>query len=183
MMLEAGVPAAAMAVLLTAWLLISAVRQLPLARVEQWGQHDQLALIPRWNFFAPRPATHDFHLLYRDTLAGGGVTAWQEVRVGGARSRWAVLWNPGKRERKALYDFSVNLLSIVLERPGAVQTSVPYLALLNHVTELPRSTLSEATQFMLMAIYPAHTRKEPDVLFVSSLHPLEQPEAAESWTG
>lgn len=135
-------------------------------------QQDLLRLIPEWRFFAPKPALGDFHLLYQDTFRDGSCTTWTEIRPTIERSWWNIVWNPGKRERKALFDV-VNVLNSQLAiSDKVVEGSLPYLTLLNHVSSLPRSLSPAFTRFLLMRSQGAFPEKEPDILFLSGVHEL-----------
>ena len=135
-------------------------------------QRDWFRLIPEWRFFAPRPAQGDFHLLYQDTFHDGSCTNWTEVRPMIERSRWNIFWNPGKRERKALFD-AVNQLNVRISLSDkALEGSTAYLTLLNHISSLPRSLSPAFTRFLLMQSYGASPEKEPDVTFISGVHEL-----------
>lgn len=135
-------------------------------------QLDLFLLIPEWRFFAPKPALGDFYLLYQDTFHDGSCTNWTEVRPMLERSRWNIFWNPGKRERKALFD-AVNLLNVRISLSDkSLEGSTAYLTLLNHVSSLPRSLSPASTRFLLMKSHGASPEKEPDVMFISGVHEL-----------
>ncbi|GHO97534.1 hypothetical protein KSF_075820 [Reticulibacter mediterranei] len=135
-------------------------------------QRDWFKLVPEWRFFAPRPAQGDFHLLYQDTLHDGSCTNWTEARPMLERSWWNIVWNPGKRERKALFDV-VNMLNMRLSvSDKALQGSIAYLMLLNYISSLPRSLSPAFTRFLLMKSHGAFPEKEPDILFISGVHEL-----------
>lgn len=132
---------------------------------------DPLGLIPMWWFFAPNPARGDFYFLYRDRLRDGAVTDWTEIQA--ARRRWwNMAWNPGRRQRKALFDIVTALAARAQETTDVtIQVSLPYLALLNYVSRLPRSAASESTQFIVMQT-DADAPDEPRAVFMSRLHRL-----------
>ena len=132
------------------------------------------ALVPRWNFFSPRPGIHDYHLLYRDQWEGGGVGVWQEVPgFAQPRNLTASVWNPHRVSKKALFDLAVELAreSLAVEnRQEYAKLSIPYLVLLNYVSQLPRPHPSIATQFMLARSSSMPQTVEP--CFISGLHSL-----------
>src|SRR5205809_5017290 len=125
-------------VILAAWLAATVALQLP--RTRRWLQErDVCALLPEYRFFAPRPAEGDLHLLFRDTYADGTVGRWTEIcRLKPLRLSHA-LWNPDKRERKALFDCVVLLLRLRPPQPRALAVTTPYLLLLNHVSSFHRT--------------------------------------------
>ena len=130
---------------------------------------DPFGLLPEWRFFAPVPGRSDYYLLYRDELGDGATTAWREVVLERPR-RWCYpVWNPGRRERKALVDLVADLGSAT-EDGRVSPLSLPYLSLLWAVSELPRAPSARSRQFMLMASTGARARPEP--IFCSARHTL-----------
>jgi hypothetical protein len=68
-------------------------------------------LIPKWNFFAPRPGTHDYYLLYRDQHVDGSFGRWREAPgLDRSPSWYAAVWNPNKFVPKALFDLVQDLI-------------------------------------------------------------------------
>lgn len=160
---------------LALWLLATLVKATPLgdALLSRLGALG--TFVPAWNFFAPHPGIHDFHLLTRERLYNGEMTAWrQDMLFERTRGLLACIWNPHKIERKMLSDIAVSLAGEVAsagEDIFLVKLSLPYLILASYATTRPHSSATEGVQFMLMrssAIQP-----EGDVLFVSEVHPLE----------
>ena len=155
------------------WLAISAVCQVPCRLTTVLRRLDLAGLIPNWPFFAPVPGMCDYYLLYRDERAGGGVTDWRELSLCDDRRPWHLLWNPRKREKKALFDLTVALLRDVRpEYLEASQLSVPYLALITYVSSLPRLSETRTTQFLVMMSDEPAGLLEPEPLFTSAFHPL-----------
>jgi hypothetical protein len=163
------------ALLFAVWFLLTAVGQLgvPLARrIRSW---DVCMLLPSFRFFAPTPSVHDLHLLYRDHLASGGVTRWYEVPAARPPQWINPVWNPGRRQNKALFDTTQHLARQINENrasPKAIVVSIPYLALLNYVSALPRPHLVSSTQFLVMRT-DRLKGGEPLTFFVSSRHAIE----------
>lgn len=147
-------------------------------------------LIPQWNFFAPNPGTEDYYILYRDEGFGGGVGAWQELSDSASERHWTdAIWNPESLENKTRFD----LVQVLLQQyetslqPGVdrspsgagigdltpvdselIKLSMPYVALLSHVAEQPRSEMSNATQFLIMRKLGTDGQIEP--VFLSAFH-------------
>lgn len=179
--------------ILGAWLIISGLGQIDVSeprsvfqRIRQW---DLFGLIPIWTFFAPRPAWIDYHLLYRDRLGDGTVSPWTEVVPVSGRTPVQALWNPGKRERKAIIDI-VRTLTREIQNgradlpeefrfagrtaqhlPETIFTSLGYLALLHVVSRIPRLGTASETQFLVMQTDAAESG-EPEVLILSAFHSL-----------
>ena len=133
---------------------------------------DVFGVIPYWNFFAPQPGTWDYSLLYRDRLASGSQTNWREISLCRPRTAWDWIWNPKKREKKALFDIVTSLMqSATVMEPDQLVLTVPYIILLDYVSQLPRPYGAVATQFLLMADEPG-SGKEPFVMMHSHEHPI-----------
>lgn len=132
--------------------------------------HDYAGLLPQWKFFAPIPGRGDFHLLYRDVYEDG-VTDWTEIAVGEERRWWNFLWNPRRRERKAVFDAARELPAYLMPewREGA-PISVPYLILLTYVSAQPRTLTPLRTQFLLMYSEAALEEGRPQVSMLSHAH-------------
>src|SRR5215211_6592353 len=166
-----------LAIFLLVWLAISAICQIP-SSLERWLRaHDLLLLIPRWHFFGPKPGTRDFHLLYRDRLSDGRVLPWREVPPS-KPPRWvSAIWNPGRRYNKALHDGTQELTkacSSLSDYTAPIKLTVPYIAILNFVSCLPRSYDACDTQFLIMSSDGYDKASKPTTVFLSAMHPLGQ---------
>jgi len=159
--------------LMAGWLLLSAVCQLRCALTHRIRAYDLAGLIPVWRFFAPVPGTCDYYLLYRDELPDRSLGNWHEVSLCDDRSPWHVLWNPRKREKKALFDLTSALMEEVrADAIEAIQLSVPYLAILTYISSLPRTCPPRGTQFLLMMTDEVFRDVTPEPIFTSAIHPL-----------
>jgi hypothetical protein len=130
--------------------------------------------VPVWNFFAPNPGVHDFHLLTRERLDNGEVTRWrQDMLFERPRSLLTCLWNPHKIERKILYDLTLSLVREIADLGddlALIKISIPYLVFASYAETLPHPPDAVGVQFMLMrssAIEP-----EAEIVFVSEVHLL-----------
>ncbi|MEU7132152.1 hypothetical protein [Streptomyces sp. NPDC046261] len=159
---------------LAVWSLLSALAQLgPVApRLTAW-QHrfDVFGLIPRYHFFAPRPGTHDYHLLIRTRPHGGTFGAWREVTPGQPRHWWNAVWNPDRRHHKHLFDLGTTLART---DPGcadpATALSVPYLLVLHHVTTLVEPAEGAQVQFLIARSAGHRPAEPPEGVFLSRAH-------------
>jgi len=143
------------------------------ALIRPLKRRDAFSLIPVWTFFAPRPGVTDFNLLWRDRARDGRCGPWHEIQPGGPRW-WKGLWNPGKRVRKGATDMCNTLLRQAARKPGRrLYLQVPYLTLLHHACEQPRSELCCLRQFAVGRTFGIDSGEEPQVVFVSALHRLE----------
>src|SRR5262249_31136977 len=116
-----------------------------------------------------------YHLLYRDRTSDGKLSPWREVPGERPQRGIAAFWNPGRRHNKALVDVTLELARLgqaVGDRVEALALTVPYLAVLNFVSEAPRIDCDCETQFLLMTSDRRRRGAKPEVLLVSALHPL-----------
>ena len=131
---------------------------------------DQLSLIPEWRFFAPIPMRGDHFLLYRDHYDDGAPTEWVEVFTRRER-RWShTVWNPDKRQNKALMDAVLALVRLLESDPQPPHTSIAYLTILNLVSSLLRIDRPDSIQFLIM--YQG-SGMEPKMHYVSEMHSLD----------
>ncbi|MFF0292213.1 hypothetical protein ACFYST_03485 [Kitasatospora sp. NPDC004614] len=161
--------------LFVSWLLATALCQAPSRVQNRLRKADVFGLIPRWHFFAPRPGTQDFVLVFRDQASSGSLSRWREApRLPVSRLPLCALWNPGRRHTKAMIDITVELMNLVVDdrNKKEIELSVPYLALLNHISGLPRLDGECLTQFALVATQSSASTEPPEVVFVSSMHAI-----------
>jgi hypothetical protein len=156
------------ATLLGSWLLLSILVLVPRLKliIRRW---DAVMLIPQWSFFAPEPAFWDFHLLYRDRYPDGTYTEWTEAIPPESRRWWSFVWNPGKRQRKALFDAVVELSGRVQLGDRSLEASISYLTLLTYVTSIMRTAKPELMQFAIVRTLGIN-RRAPDAIFRSKAH-------------
>jgi hypothetical protein len=165
-----------------AWFVLSVLNQFYGGKwLKSIKRFDVFSLIPTWTFFAPRPGTTDFHLLYRDSTIDGGLTPWREAATV-RRNRFSTFYHPDKRVQKGVSDYASALLQGVARvapdedvenRRRRTWLSLPYLALLAYVSAQPASALTERRQFMIARGHGYRVDSEPDILFVSSFHLVE----------
>ena len=137
---------------------------------------DVAAVIPAWTFFAPNPGKNDTRLLWRELRCDGSISVWHEV-VPPSGGLLRAVWNPGKREAKAISDAGPMVLRMLTQNPKNQLTlvSLPYLVLLNRISSAPRTPLSVARQFLVLqttGVDAASGGFQP--LLLSRWHALEQ---------
>lgn len=158
---------------LSAWFIISALAQLDIPGVAALKTHDIFSLIPNWSFFAPRPGTSDYHLLFRDSSPTGPAGKWREISLHDKRTLWGAVWNPQKRKSKTLSDVVRALVRLAQDRSlKDYSLTLPYLAILNYVSSIPRDMRSQQTQFMILKSDGFFSEEDPQFLFMSNLHRL-----------
>src|SRR5262245_58261030 len=137
--------------LFAVWLGATFVRQVRKKGVSVWSGMERFSLLPYWSFFAPNPARSDYRLMFRDRYVDGQLGLYRTVTLGGRTSWLNAVWNPTKRSQKALNDCVRGLARSTVRMPeSSLKTTLPYLAILNHVTALRRTAASEATQFVIV---------------------------------
>ena len=156
---DIGVGDACVAAVFLLWFLISIPHQFTNRIGEPIKRINTLAIIPGWTFFAPNPGKTDYRFVYRDIVPDGR-TAWAEVDWCGKRRLLDAVWHPRRHRTKVLVDCVSGLVRTVDElrkrgvpadeRMPGWMISVPYLALLNIVVQMPR--LSEAARSRQFAI-------------------------------
>ncbi len=153
------------------WFVVCVACQLPMPMARALRRFDLVGVVPDWRFFAPRPATKDFYLMFRDSLEDGAATDWTEIETLAPRPWWGLLWNPDRRVRKAMFDLTTELAGeLTANNDTTVKLTVPYLALLAFVAAQPRSPASACTQFMILQAGGA--QEDHESLFLSDFHEL-----------
>jgi hypothetical protein len=160
--------------ILAVWLLVSLLAQLNVKVVAPLKAHDLFSLIPNWSFFAPRPGTSDYHLVFRDCDWNGEWSRWKEIPLTERRrTLWGAIWNPEKRKTKTLSDVVRGLVRLAQDKTlGDFSFTLPYLSILNYVSSLPRVAPSKQTQFMILKSEGFFSDQDPQFLFLSNMHNL-----------
>ncbi|RKN03565.1 hypothetical protein [Streptomyces radicis] len=113
--------------------------------------------LPGWRFFAPNPGVQNVHLLVREAMAGSAEpTPWRDVTPEVEHGWRQVLWNPGSRGPKALFD-AMQQLSVMSANQADfawVTQSSPY-QLVFAASRAAAADDSEALQFLLMNVFPS----------------------------
>lgn len=163
----------AVIVIFVVWFAFSIVGQIDSKALTWLKAHDHFSLIPRWTFFAPRPGTTDYHLVYQ-VYCEDETLPWREEELADARTLAGAVWNPLKRNKKALSD-AVRALGrastdLDSDRMWQVQYSVPYLAALTFLSGRPHPTSATHIRFMILESDGFFTEREPRMLFLSAKH-------------
>lgn len=157
-------------------LLVTAAAQHPNKMFDRVRRADRLGvLIPNWRFFAPEPARHDFHVVYRTVSGDGVVSAWRDASPPAAR-RWRhAAYFPERRRDKALSDVCAEVG--VRAARGDVSTAVPYRILREFVAATVRHGVAETAgaeemsgfQFALIRYSGYDDKEDPQHVLVSEL--------------
>lgn len=156
---------------LALWFGATVLNQLPFWWAKTVSSRDVLHLLPRWTFFAPRPGSNDYVIVYREVREDGSAGEFVELIVP-KRGPWSVVLNPRKRVRKTLHDLANGLGRLLASDDWdrrSIAVSLPYVALLNFLSSTPAA--GRRVQFCVIATKGHH---EPEanaqVILTSALH-------------
>jgi len=140
--------------------------------VDNIRKRDILNFLPAWYFFAPRPVTYNLYLLYRDEYSNNELSAWKQVEFSTIRKWWHFAWNPKKRLNKSFFDIFKDLMDHIKinSKEEFIVTSLPYLVLLNFITNKEHASFAQRTQFAV--IRKEAGMEEHEMLFVSFFHEI-----------
>lgn len=162
-------PSLILAGLLLLWFILSILKYFSFAK--DWIiENDVLSLIPTWNFFAPEPNQTDYYLYYR-VFSDHTESPWRLVSFGAKRKWYGFIWNPYRRDRKSFFDICQLLIGIPISQQNEVIYSMPYLLLLNHVSNLCNAEMGDSVQFAIGMVIP-QTDTELATTFISQSHQL-----------
>ncbi|SNS20902.1 hypothetical protein SAMN06893096_102512 [Geodermatophilus pulveris] len=166
----------AVIVVLAGWFAVSVVGQVDSRALDWLKARDHFSLIPRWTFFAPKPGTTDYHLVYQSSTDGRALTEWREEQLADTRTVLGAVWNPSKRNKKALCD-AVRAMGRMAREVGEentwqVQYSISYIAVLSYLSGLPHPPSATQIRFMVLESDGFFPEWEPRLLFLSAVHAL-----------
>ncbi|MFF8842427.1 hypothetical protein ACF08N_06785 [Streptomyces sp. NPDC015127] len=137
---------------------------------------DTFSVLPNWRFFAPTPAMHDYHFLYRTLDADGTTSPWRGVDVIEGRKPWQIAWFPTRRPEKAVFDICSEILHVidkgfaVVTRTSAYRTLTEYLrATVDAQGDAARTV--RGFQFALARATGYDRSGDPEMVFVSPYTP------------
>ncbi|PNE37327.1 MULTISPECIES: hypothetical protein [Streptomyces] len=138
---------------------------------------DTFSMLPNWRFFAPTPATHDYHFVYRTLGAEGTTSPWQGLDVIEGRKPWQIAWFPTRRPEKAVFDICSEILHVIDKGFAVVTRTAGYRTLTEHLraTLLDRGTSAreiKGFQFALARATGYDTTHTPEMVFVSPYIPF-----------
>jgi hypothetical protein len=169
-----SLPAGWLAAILALWLVVSVLGQFECRASRMLRRHDHFSLIPRWTFFAPRPGRTDYHLMVQLFSSGEEDQPWCEQPLASCRTMTGAVWNPEKRNRKALADLVRSMVRVSAnmdrENRWQIQYSVPYIALLNYLSSLAAAQGSSHLRFMILESEGFYFEREPWPVFLSARH-------------
>lgn len=135
------------------------------------------ALIPNWSFFAPVPSTNDFHVEYRFSIE----SCWEKENLDSLnfieeRKLRDLIFNPKNPIQKFKFDIIQSLIKEALilktsESLGAIQINLPYLIILNNVSQVAKMKGYEKVQFGIFRTN-GFGSISTELVFTSSFHPV-----------
>ncbi|MFF5372605.1 hypothetical protein [Streptomyces sp. NPDC013187] len=137
---------------------------------------DTFALLPIWRFFAPEPAMHDYHFFYRTLNTAGETSPWQAVDLIAGRRFHQILWFPGRRVEKGVFDICTEMLKTLEKGFSEVIRTPAYRVITAYLREQVRREAAagvDGFQFALARAAGHDTSTTPEVLFVSPYTPMD----------
>ncbi|MGW1951555.1 hypothetical protein ACWCPI_02130 [Streptomyces sp. NPDC001920] len=169
-------PGAAARIAGTALLLGTVAIQHPNSAFNRLEARDRFSLLPNWRFFAPNPATYDYHFFYRTQDTSGTTSEWRTVDVIEGRRMHQIFWFPGRRPEKAVFDICSELLGPMNAGIDAMTETTGYAVLVAHLRERIRAENAPGSvqgfQFGL-ARAAGFAETEPETIFVSPFTPMD----------
>lgn len=160
-------------------LLATALSQHPNRSFDRLRRFDRLGLvIPNWRFFAPTPATEDFHVLHRTLEAHEVETPWETTLEIAPRRPSQLVWFPTRRREKAIFDITTEILLAIPQGDDAVLTTASYQTLVGYVRKTIASRRSQPTapegyQFMIARHRGFDESAPADFLLISPFIPWD----------
>ncbi len=136
-----------------------------------------MSAVPNWRFFAPHPAVHDFHLLYRTLSADDETPEWTRLSLTPDRTVQHAIWFPGHRLGKAIFDVGDEILRHQSEG-FAVLTKLPSYRILvdclrREIRESAESPQPKGFRFAFARSTGYDMSEEPEMMFISPYTPMD----------
>ncbi|MDF8264760.1 hypothetical protein [Luteipulveratus flavus] len=139
---------------LTTHVTLTAFENSPDAKVSFGTKGERLAHLPQWRFFAPTPGTENTHLVFRTRAPRAPEwQPWEELSLVKPIGWLCIVWNPGSRGPKALFDCVQHLKSMgsVGAKWEAVTSSAAYQTVSQVIGQQGAARGADAAQFMIVA--------------------------------
>lgn len=184
---------------LSLWLLMTAIVQLPPARCRRIRRYDPVGhLLPGWHFFAPKPIRADFAVWYRswetfdvgDEVREDAAITWLELAGIEQRRITDAAVNPGRLTRKSIFTCCLRIVTMLGYPLGrsdpatglpsdAIMLSLPYLLLAERVSTVCGD--AQAIQFRIDVIGYERGVARPRTIFRSAVHRIGAGEPAATY--
>ncbi|MFI1354168.1 hypothetical protein ACH4TV_11380 [Streptomyces sp. NPDC020898] len=139
---------------------------------------DHFSLLPNWRFFAPHPAMHDYHFLYRTVSGDGTASTWRDASGIVDRKPMHLVWFPTRRADKSVFDACQEILPRLEQGFAAAAHTPGYRLITEHVRtriaaeDTPPDDV-RGFQFALASGTGYDLRQGPRLMFVSPFVPLD----------
>jgi hypothetical protein len=156
------------------WFAVTVLAQLPGRTWQGFRRRvNYLGLIPFWGFFTSRLCTKDYHLCWRPGASAEEPGEWREICAHGPRPPRSALWNPERRERKAVLDLALALVvaQVVEKVDETVLRESPLYGALRELSRCRAKAGHEARfQFAVLASHGRGSDRPRSLYFLSAVH-------------
>ncbi|MGA5318238.1 hypothetical protein ACPCTK_29630 [Streptomyces pseudogriseolus] len=154
-----------------ALLVTTLAAQHPNPAFERAREKDLFSLVPNWKFFAPNPATHDYHYLYRTLDENRTTSPWIELDLIQTRKMSQAFWFSSRRTEKAVFDICTAIIKNIAK--GSDPTGTPPFRVLSEfirrqIRDAPNVTDVRGFQFAVVRAAGHDESEDPEVLYVST---------------
>jgi hypothetical protein len=154
-----------------ALLVTTLAAQHPHPAFERARAKDLFSLIPNWKFFAPNPATHDYHYLYRTLDEDRRTSDWVELDLIEHRKMSQAFWFASRRSEKAVFDICTAIIKSIAK--GEDPTDSPGFRVLaefvrRQIRDSPQVSQVRGFQFAVVRAAGHDESEDPEVLYVST---------------
>ena len=161
------------ALIFLSWFILTIINQFNYKWVQKVKKFDVFHLLPRWTFFAPNPGTSDYHFVFRLMDVNNNVSSFTEIPLYGNRNFLSAFWNSNKRVKKALADLVMDLNRQCVSKEineENIKISFSYIALLNFLSNVPKSTNTKSIQFAILKSQGFIDDEIPSLIICSEFH-------------
>lgn len=154
-------------------LALTVISQLPGQSFDRVRRRDVFGLIPNWKFFAPVPATRDHEVFHRIRSSDGEWQGWQRTSPPAPRRLVHLVWFPGRRADKGIFDHATELAQLAAAAdPAELVSSSSYLVIAAAVQQRVNKNLdSQEHQFAVIRHAGADESVVPEVIVLSPAFP------------
>ncbi|EHM28124.1 MULTISPECIES: hypothetical protein [Streptomyces] len=168
-------PGAATRAIGAALLLTTLAAQHPHPAFERGRNKDLFSLVPNWKFFAPNPATHDYHYLYRTLDENRETSPWVELDLIENRRMIQAIWFSSRRTEKAVFDICSAIIKNIAK--GEDPTGSPSFRVLaefirKQIRDAQDVSAARGFQFSVVRASGHDDSEDPEVLYVSTYQPM-----------
>ncbi|MDG9703534.1 hypothetical protein [Streptomyces sp. DH37] len=158
-----------------ALLVTTLAAQHPNPAFERAREKDLFSFVPNWKFFAPNPATHDYHYLYRTLDEKRETSSWIELDLIQKRRMTQAFWFSSRRTEKAVFDICSAIIKSIAKGEDPTG-SPPYRVLSEFIRRQIRDTRNVSDvrgfQFAVVRATGHDESEDPEVLYVSTYQPM-----------